>query len=111
MSLEARRAAFNTTMDAAMAAWADLCDGLAVNEKVILLPCLRECAGVAATTMDNTDGTSPGFPTDPKLQDRIIFEARKATDIANVSYFLPGVELTGWPLFFKVTNDAGELTV
>lgn len=110
MALETKRAAVNTAMDTLIAALADLMDGLAVGEEVIFLFPTRTWEGVAAATMDNTDGTSPAFSITPALQQRVTWKCRTATSGNSIEWFIPGVDIGGIPLIFKIANVAGEIS-
>lgn len=113
MALETKRAAVNTAMATLMAAWDDLNDGLAAGEKILIVPITSQFRGVAAATIDNTDGSSPAFPTGVtpgSLRRMISHTAVMATNDQNIVWAFPGKQpVEGvWCPFFYLTNEAGE---
>jgi len=115
MALETKRAAVNTAANAYTAALADLFDGLSPGDILYFCPItLLGSDGVAAATIDNTDGTAlTGITNTVARQHRIRYEIKRATNIGSARYILPNAALAevigGLPFCFRVTNEAGEL--
>ena len=101
MALEAKRILCNAAWAAAEVCWADLIDGIALNEQVLLVPA-NEWDGVAAASVP--------YPTTVALQDLIIFEAKQNANIASVRYALQGVNIGRTPLFYRCTDVTGVVS-
>lgn len=104
MALEAKRATYNTAVQAAMAAWDDLMDGLSPGDVLYVVP-IKEGRGLASTV--------PVPSTDPARQTRIRLPVKQATNNGSIVYALGGpavAEVLGYtPFFAYATNEAGEI--
>lgn len=109
MALEAKRAAFNLAVTAAILAWDDLVDGLAQNAVVLLVPVQGNRNGAAMVDTSNP----PGLATTDSAVNMTKFSYKiPATNSSTASmlYSINDSSLLPYlPLFWKCTNDAGEL--
>lgn len=104
MALEAKRATYNTAVQAAMAAWDDLMDGLSPGDVLYVVP-IKEGRGLASTV--------PVPSTTVSRQTRIRIEVQRATNNGSIRYAIGGTavaEVLGFtPMFAYATNEAGEI--
>lgn len=107
MSLGTEEAAFNAAMLAAAVTWDALVKTKSPGDRIYLVA-PKQWAGTAAGVAGAT--VLAKFTTNPKLQNRVIFEIDKATDAASIKWFLPGMDIGGVPMFLLVTDSAGALT-
>lgn len=102
MALEPKRAAVNTAVDTLIAAWNDLVDGLSPGDKLQVVFPISDRGGTAASFAG----------VGRQVTYRI--EVPQATNDASIRWTVPNPALAelfgGIPLFFKCTNDAGELS-
>ena len=100
MANSAEAIAFNAGMRAAEVLWDALVIAQDIDTELLLVPS-QEWPGIASESLV--------YPTDTNLQERVGLKIIKATNDASLKYRLQGVDLNGWPLFFRVTNAAGEV--
>lgn len=104
MALETKRAAYNTAVQAAMAALDDLMDGLSPGDVLYFVP-IKEGRGLASTV--------PVPVNSPTRQTRIRMEIQQITNNRSNRYALGGAhvaQMLGFtPFFAYVTNEAGDI--
>ena len=99
MALATDEATFNTAVDVFMAAWEAFTDAIGANEVIQIVWVQSRKGDLAA---DSTQGVDTNATFD--LGRRHYWNNNP--DTANSTVF----EINGKPLFFKVTNAAGDLT-
>lgn len=100
MALAAEEATFNAAVDTLLAAWETLIDtGLAANEKIQIVKLKRRSTNASADRLGVDSAQEYDFG-----KKFIGFNTPDVTDSFMISVGASG------PLFFKVTNDAGDLT-
>ena len=106
MALGTEEATFNTAVDVFMAAWETMIDdGLAANEDIKIVWVNSRYGDNASDSTQGSDATAVFGTADGDPKGRV-FHWRNNPDTANDA----PLEIGGRPLFFKVTNTAGDLT-
>lgn len=106
MALGTEEATFNTAVDVFMAAWETMIDdGLAANEDIKIVWQSSRYGDNASDGTQGSDATAVFDTADGAPKGRV-FHWRNNPDTASDAPF----EIGGRPLFFKVTNAAGDLT-
>lgn len=101
MALAAQEDAFNTASLALMDAWETLVDdGLAAGEEIRIVWCKSRYGDNASDGAQGSDATALFDPTG-----RCFYWTNNPDTTADVP-----LEIGGRPLFFMVTNAAGDLT-
>src|SRR3989337_2890444 len=106
MALEAQRATFNAAVDVLSAAWETLGDAVAAGEEIQIVRMKRQLdATHTATTLNANKGIDASLTADD-------WDFGKKYKILNTPDVLDSfhVGAGGIPLFFKVTNNANELS-
>jgi len=101
MALSADANTFNAAVDALMAAWEVYCDTLATNTKVAVAFIQSHQGSQAANTEYGTDASDTGKFVGGVLH---YFDYNP-----NITDYHP-LEVGGKPLFWKISNVAGDLT-
>lgn len=104
MALETKRAAFNTAMDAAYAAWNDLFDGLTAGDSVTIVFPTRITSATGAAP------AAPVFPTTPSLQETFTFKVPVSTSELSYRWCIEGLNIGRVPLGWKCTDKDGNIS-
>ena len=106
MALAAAEATFNAAVDTLMAAWVTYCDTLSTNDQITIV-------WGQSNKGDNADNAKYGAPaTMPfgRSSSDALDAIREFTNYnPNVTGDTP-LEIGGKSLFFKITNEAGDLS-
>lgn len=88
--------------------WLDFLDSLAAGTKVNIHFVPSHLNGV---TLPSGTAFPPQFATDGsgELCNKYVYTIKKANSTDNMVYFLPGVDIGGVPLFWKVSSGADSL--
>jgi hypothetical protein len=114
MALGTEAAAVNTAVDTLLAAWDNYLDGLtAGTDHVLIIPIAQTIT--PADTHPRAYNSAVMFPSNPATYTTKVSIPLRVAGASNnnLRYILnfDAISSLGyWPLFFKVTNDAGDKT-